>query len=88
MIEFKDIKEKEILVYYANEFEDSNILKVIESGVSSESEAEDLAKFYWKIVDKTIEKKDLEYILERIYTTLHIHCGNNGYLDVWDREIP
>lgn len=88
MIEFKDIKEKELLVHYANEFGDSNILKVIESGVSSEAEAADLARFYWKIVYETVEKKDLEYILEKVYTTLHIHCGNNGYSDVWDREIP
>ncbi|GAB2891090.1 hypothetical protein ACCI51_03060 [Microbulbifer echini] len=88
MIEFRNIKEKELLVHYANEFGDSNILNIIESGVSSELEAAALAKFYWKIVDETIEDKDLEYILERIYTTLHIHCGNNGYSDVWDNEIP
>jgi hypothetical protein len=88
MVELKDIKEKELLVFYANEFEELNILKVIESGVSSEAEAENLARFYWKIVDESIEKKDLEHILERIYTALHIHCGNNGYSDVWRREIP
>lgn len=29
MIEFKAIKEKELLVHYANEFGDSNILKVL-----------------------------------------------------------
>lgn len=88
MIEFKDIKEKEILIDFANEFGDSKIAKVIESGVSSEEDVSALAKFYWKIVDETVDRKDLEYALEKIYTTLHIHCGNAGYSDVWDNEIP
>ncbi|AMX03372.1 hypothetical protein [Microbulbifer thermotolerans] len=88
MIEFKDIREKEILIHYANKFGDSCIVKIIESGVSSKEEASALAKFYWKVVDETVDKKELEYVLEKIYTTLHIHCGNNGYSDVWDSEIP
>lgn len=61
----QSIKDKELLTHYANEFGDSNILKVIESGVSNEEEAADLARFYWKIVDETVEKKDLEHILEK-----------------------
>jgi len=88
MIELKDQKEKEILVNYAREFGDQDIEKIIEMGVSNEKEAIKLAKFYWKIVDKDVEDKDLEYYLEKIYTTLHIHFGNNGYSDIWDREIP
>lgn len=88
MIEFKDKKEKEILIHYASEFGNKDVIKIIESGVSSEEEVAQLAKFYWRIVDETIEDKDLEYYLEKIYTTLHIHCGNNGYSDTWDSQIP
>lgn len=88
MIEFKNLKEKEVLVHYASELGDPNVLKIIESGVNSEEEVLILARFYWKIVNETIGNKELEYTLEKIYTTLHIHCGNNGFSDTWDNEIP
>ncbi|GLS24725.1 hypothetical protein [Marinibactrum halimedae] len=88
MIKFNNIEEKKRLVHYAKEFGDANILNIIENGVRSEVEAILLARFYWKVIEETINKKELESILEKIYTSLHIHCGNNGYSDTWDNEIP
>jgi hypothetical protein len=87
MIEFNNIHEKELLLRYANEFQDSESIHIIESGVSSASEVEHLAKLYWAIVDAS-SSEDIEYLLEKTYTSLHIHCGNHGYSEVWDNSIP
>ncbi|BFM14970.1 hypothetical protein R50073_11530 [Maricurvus nonylphenolicus] len=87
MIEFNDVKQKELLLHYANEFNDSECINIIESGVNSASEVEQLAKLYWAIVDASVSE-DIEYLLEKTYTTLHIHCGNRGFSEVWDNCIP
>ncbi len=88
MIEFNNNKEKELLVYYVNKFDQHHILNIIESGIGNEKDAIELARFYWRIVDETRDDKSIEYCLEKLYTTLLIHFGNAGYLTVWDREIP
>lgn len=81
-------EEKSILVRFASAAEDASILNVIETGVASEQDVIALARLYWKIVDDTSGQSDLDSILESLYTTLHSHCGNAGFADVWDGEIP
>jgi hypothetical protein len=63
-------------------------LNVIETGVASEQDIIALARLYWKIVDDTSGQSDLDAVLESLYTTLHIHCSNLGFADVWDDLIP
>lgn len=81
-------EEKSILVRFASGAEDSSILGVIEIGVANEQDVIALARLYWRIVDDTSGQSDLDTILESLYTTLHIHCGNAGFADVWDDQIP
>jgi len=87
MIEFNNINEKELLIHYAAKFEDVEVVNIIENGVNNSSDAERLAKLYWAIVDDSVNE-DIERLLEKVYTSLHIHCGNRGYSDVWDSSIP
>ena len=88
MIEFKFEKEKEILIKYATQFNDINALKILDIGApENNEEVVVLAKLYWKIVDVSTEE-GIEKWLERIFTSLHIYCGNKGYDEIWDKEIP
>ncbi|MDN3639323.1 hypothetical protein QWY82_10960 [Simiduia curdlanivorans] len=86
MIDFKDDKEKALLLEFAATLNDQRSLKLIETGVQSASDAAHLAKLYWSIVDNTLDR-DIEHLLEKIYTALHIHCGNRGFGDRWEDAI-
>ena len=67
-----------------------------EGSVSNVKDVKIIAKFYWDMVDLSVEEHklqsgkydDMEKWLERIYTSLHIYFNNNGYGDIWDSEIP
>ncbi len=97
MIDYKYPHEKEIVLHYATLLKNETALKLITEGsVSSNEEVKIIAKFYWAMVDRSIEEDelqsgkydDMEKWLERIYTSLHIYFNNNGYGDIWDNEIP
>ena len=58
-----------------------------------------MAELYWAIVDKTVEedqqgitrissKYDVDYLLEKTYSSLHIAASNAGFDAVWDEAIP
>ncbi|BFM11218.1 hypothetical protein R50072_13710 [Simiduia litorea] len=85
MIDFKNDKEKALLVEFASKFDDKRALQLIESGAQSASDAAHLAKLYWSIVDNTLDR-DIEPLLEKVYTTLHIHCWNEGFETAWEKE--
>lgn len=87
MIDFSNVKEKDLLLKFANKLNDSSSVQIVETGVNSVSDTEQLAKLYWAIVDMT-QGEDIEYLLEKTYTSLHIHCSNRGYLETWDNCIP
>ena len=97
MIEYKYPQEKEIVLHYATLLKNSTALTLIDEGsVNSNDDVKIIAKFYWEIVDLSVEEDkalsgkydDMEKWLERIYTSLHIYFNNNGYGDIWDNEIP
>lgn len=87
MIEFSSAKEKNLILEAAKMQSDSLLVEIIESGVNSVSDTEQLAKLYWSIVEST-KDQDIEYLLEKTYTSLHIHCSNRGFLETWDNCIP
>lgn len=88
MIEYKNEKEKQLLLFYAQKFPNPEAEAVLKrGGVSSAEDVEHLASLYWRMVDEA-EGDSMDYWLERIYTSLHIHVGNCGFEDVWDRLIP
>lgn len=88
MIEYKFVREKELLLEYAASLEDTPVLAILERGmIANAGEARALAKFYWRMVDSSLDD-DIEPWLERIHNTLFIACGNAGYGNVWDEEVP
>lgn len=88
MIEYKNAKEKELLHYYAEKFGHTEAETVLARGfVSSPEDVKHLAALYWRMVDEA-EGENMDYWLERIYTTLFIHVSNNGFDEEWDRLIP
>ncbi len=88
MITLSSVNEKAILEPLVNNYGDSGLYEIIfSSGVKNESEARSLAKFYWLLVDRA-EGENMEYWLEKIYTSFSIHVGNVGFESVWEDEMP
>lgn len=96
MIKYKYPQEKEIILHYTTLLKNDTALKLINEGsVSNNEDVKTIAKFYWEMVDLSVEEDkalsgkydDMEKWLERIYTSLHIYFNNNSYGDIWDDEI-
>ena len=87
MNDLSNPKVRIFLQDHAKDFDDSKIVSILENGVSSEEDVVALARFYWQLVENTVEQ-DVESLLEKAYTSLHIHCNNLGYGDVWNHEMP
>lgn len=88
MIEYGFLREKELLSEYAEFLGDTAIQAIIAKGtIASAADARALAKFYWRMVDASLED-DIEDWLERIANTLMGACASAGYRDVWNDEVP
>lgn len=87
MIEFRIERARQFVADQAQNLGDTRALQLLETGVQSPDDATHLARLYWAIVDATLDQ-DVEYLLEQAYSTLHIHCGNNGFDSAWEQQIP
>ncbi len=88
MIDYKYLREKELLLEYAARLADGLVQDILRRGeIGNADEARALAKFYWRMVDASMDD-DIEPWLERIHNTLFIACGNLGYGGIWDEEVP
>lgn len=96
MIQFTHEKEKEILLHYANLLSNNDVINLVkECVIKDKDQVRSIAKFYWEMVDKSVEEDELgtgtyenmEKWLERIYTSLHIYFNNIGMEDAWESEI-
>jgi len=87
MIIFTTDKEVDILRKHSSIEDSQKLTTIINQGVTRADEVIFLAELYWRIVDDTAEQ-GLEATLEKLYTSLHIHCNNEGYGDIWDNAIP
>lgn len=87
MIHFSNNEAREFLLNYAKNHSDQRTINLVNEGVKNSNDVVYLAKTYWDIVDSAKEQ-DIERLLERLYTSLHIHCGNEGFDEVWENSIP
>ena len=55
--------------------------------VANKEGVRSLANLYWRMVDEATGE-NMDYWLERIYTTLHIPVGNCGFEAEWEKRIP
>jgi hypothetical protein len=95
VIKFKFPEEKEYVVHFAKKMDDTKLLSIIQSGeVKSEEEAEYLSKFFWRMVDKSIEDEELgissvfvesnEFWNEKIMYSISGYLERIGYENIWE----
>ncbi len=98
MISYRFPEEKEIVLHYAKLLKDSITENIINKGeVSNSDEAAHLVKFFWLMVDQSVEDIeqgknavghfDLEGWNECILETISAHLESNGYESEWDAQI-
>ena len=49
---------RDLVSFYANKLSDDFVLSILESGVNSESEAEHLSHFIWKMLDEMARDRE------------------------------
>lgn len=97
MIDLKYPEEKAILMYYAKTLSAPNIERVVSAtGIQSTNDAQELANFFWKMVDQTVIDKennlivagqtDLDSWCEYIMQSLRSHFIATGHIDIWEDE--
>lgn len=97
MIEYKYPEEKVVALHYAQQFNDSIVLAILEKDYAENSyQAHHLAKFFWQMVDQTVidaeQKKDaagytnLEACSEYIMQSFRSYFVRAGYAREWEAE--
>ena len=60
MIQFSHEKEKEILLHYVNLLSNIDVVNLVSEGViKDKNQARNIARFYWEMVDKSVEEDEL-----------------------------
>lgn len=96
MIKFRFPEESQILSHYADKLNNTKIEEILKTGLKSSAEAEELAQFFWKVVDQSADDhqqgvvvlgfSNLESWCEDIMQSLRSHFIATGYIDIWERE--
>lgn len=98
MIEYQFEEEKDFAIYYARELDRPIVSSILSRGfVETREEAKELSKFFWEMVDKTIEfekqgvgkkwNEGSKFWTEKLLQTFSGHLEVTGYSDVWDEEV-
>lgn len=89
MIEYKFPEEKDLLLTYAARLGDARVEAILARGtVETDADARMLARFFWRMVDASLNAENSQIWHERIHDTLCAALGKAGYGDVWEEEIP
>ncbi|WP_020405061.1 hypothetical protein [Hahella ganghwensis] len=98
MIEYRYDEEKQFAQYFANVLNEEIVLNIFHTGtVQNADEARRLSRFFWKMVDKSIEMEkagtkfpwveNAEYWTEKLYNTFGGYLERIGYGEIWDEEV-
>jgi len=98
MIEYKFKEEKEYILHYARKLNDVKTIELIKAGtVNNSDEALYLSRFFWEMVDSSIEDEEsgielpwpegAEFWNEKIMNTLSGYLDRAGYEDEWDSVV-
>jgi hypothetical protein len=96
MIKFRTPEERQILLHYADKFNNDRIEALLNEGLKSPSDAEELAHFFWEVVDQSATDHEkgitvlgfnsLESWCEDIMQSLRSHFSSTGYMKIWEDE--
>lgn len=90
MVAYKLPEEQETLLHYAQLFDDSTSLEILQRGfVKDKPEAIHFAEFFWRVVAESanqdrVNNENSEYILEKIIVTLMTCFRSSGYEEEWE----
>lgn len=98
MIQYRFSEESDYVSYYAKKLNDTVTLEILRRGeVLSEDEATHLSRFYWRMVDASIEDEKNNVILpwaegaefwnEKLMNSLSGYLERAGYEEQWDRVV-
>ena len=99
MLDFSanDEKAKLVALHYANQFNDTDIVELLENqrAVENREEAIKLAEFYWKMLDafagdqensiEVLGEIGLQYWMERLLNIISGYLVNLGYEKEWEK---
>ena len=89
---------RKIAIYYSEKLNDGLAYELFENGVdiSSEEQATDLVRFFWKMADEAVQEQenntglateyDLEFWMEKLMNIVIGYFSRQGYKEVWVRE--
>ncbi len=98
MIEYKFKEEKDFVLHYAIALNNPVVESIIYAGqVCSSSEANELAKFFWEMVDEIVKDKDQHKIIagqsdleawnEYVFESIRSYLINSGYESEWNAHV-
>lgn len=86
---------KDLIVHYATNMNETNVLSIIEHGVRSEHEATLFSQFVWKMVDqigadsesgtKVLGSTDNTDTIPDIDYEVSLFLANFGHAEIWDK---
>ena len=99
MLDFSanDEKAKLVALHYANQFNDTDIVELLENQrvVKDREEAIKLAEFYWKMLDasagdqengvEVLGETGLQYWMERLLNIISGYLARVGYEKEWEK---
>lgn len=99
MLDFsgRDAKAKDICLHYANTLSATHLIDILDAKnpVTNTEEALELSRFFWKMVDASIEDRDngvevlgevdLQFWMERNMNIFSGYLRSIGYEEQWER---
>ena len=86
---------RDLLFYYAEAFEDSNILDILNAGISTEEQAASFSHFIWKMADQMREDSeagkvvlgdiDNSDMLADVHYEVRLYMCEKGFEPIWEK---
>jgi hypothetical protein len=97
MIKYQFPEEKEFILFFAKKLGAETIEKIINNNqILTKEEAEEFSKFYWNMVDCSIELEKTgnfpwpegsEFWCEKVSHSMSGFINRAGFRDVWDKVV-
>lgn len=86
---------RELVLHYANQLSDDVVLSILDRGLVSESEAEHLSRFIWRMVDEmTSDREERSFLIGGTDNTamapdisyeMDVFMEESGFSSIWER---